>query len=393
MNHLFTHKLSFPVLPSLPNLPGLPNLPAALVCVAVLSTTSLASDETNSLASLYSQRIDRIELEIHNETERRTTILDQLDSAINELEEITTLQQSQSQKAPDVKTGLSEINQQLESVDKEIELSETLIEQLQKSIDNLPRPSVWRAALGKPGVLQKQRNLATDRYLKHSTEKHQQELVKERESLKRQFATLTEFGRDLTRSAQNAQTLEKKLGKQRRDLELQFIELSSEIVKKQDRRAELISRSEKLRSQPESLQFASLQKRLPDPVNGELARRFAEPKAKGLLKWNGILISAPLGERFSAVADGLVVFADWIQGLGNVAIVDHGSGYMSLYGMAELLMVQVDQLLLAGDPVGTIGEPIGTGSSALYFEIRHNADTLDPQDWLEMRRITQKNEL
>ena len=381
MKHLFTRR------------PGLPNLLIALTCVAVLTTSSFASDEVQSLADLYSQRIERIELEIHNETERRTTILDQLDSVINQLEEVANHQHSQNQKTPDVKTGLSEINEQLESVEKEIALSETLVSELQKSIDNLPRPSVWQAALGKTGVLQKQRNLATDRYLLHSTKKHQQHLVKERESLTHQFTTLVELGKGLHKSAQQAQAVEKQLGQKRKGLELQFTELSAEIVKKQDRLSLLINRSEKLHTQPKSLQFVSLRNRLPDPVNGELFKRFAEPKAKGLLKWDGILINARLGERFDAVADGLVVFADWIQGLGNVAIIDHGAGYMSLYGMAELLMVQVDQLLLAGDPVGTVGESISTGTTALYFEIRHNADTLDPQDWLEMRRITQKNEL
>ena len=76
-----------------------------------------------------------------------------------------------------------------------------------------------------------------------------------------------------------------------------------------------------------------------------------------------------------------------------MAIVDHSDGYMSLYGMAELLMVQTDQFLLAGDPIGTVGESVGLDASALYFEIRHNADTLDPQDWLEIHRISQKNAL
>jgi len=144
---------------------------------------------------------------------------------------------------------------------------------------------------------------------------------------------------------------------------------------------------------PKALKFEQLQKRLPDPIEGELLKVFAEPKAKGLLKWSGILVSAPLGIPFNAVSDGLVVFADEIHGLGNVAIVDHGDGYMSLYGMAELLMVETNQILLAGDPIGSVGESVGLGASALYFEIRHNAATLDPQDWLEMNRISQKNRL
>jgi len=61
--------------------------------------------------------------------------------------------------------------------------------------------------------------------------------------------------------------------------------------------------------------------------------------------------------------------------------------------MAELLLVQKDQLLLSGDPIGTVGEYVGANTSALYFEVRHNADAVDPQDWLEMQLIAEKNKL
>jgi len=164
-------------------------------------------------------------------------------------------------------------------------------------------------------------------------------------------------------------------------LETQLIEVSSAIANKQDQASLITNRRELLQKNPDSLKFANMKAKLPDPIGGSLQKSYQEPKAQGLLKWSGILIDAPLGEEFNAVSDGTVVFASELQGLGNVAIVDHGDGYMSLYGMAELLLVQKEQFLIAGDPIG------------IYFEIRHNAQTLDPQDWLEMHQILAKDAL
>ena len=131
---------------------------------------------------------------------------------------------------------------------------------------------------------------------------------------------------------------------------------------------------------------------LRDPTSGELRNRYAEPKARGLLKWEGITIAAPLGQQIEAIFDGQVVFADQLQGLGNVAILDHGEGYMSLYGLADFLVVEKDQQVLAGDTIATVGVSPGNDESTLYFEIRHNANTLNPENWLSLERISLINE-
>ena len=81
-----------------------------------------------------------------------------------------------------------------------------------------------------------------------------------------------------------------------------------------------------------------------------------------------------------------------MQGLGNVAIVDHGEGYMSLYGMADFLIVEPGQIVLAGDTIGTVGTPVGNDESSLYFEIRQNADTLNPADWLKSHSFSTEPE-
>ena len=98
---------------------------------------------------------------------------------------------------------------------------------------------------------------------------------------------------------------------------------------------------------------------------------------------SGLLIGAPAGTPVKAVADGRVVFGDWMNGYGLILIVDHGNGYMSLYARNEALLRDVGDRVKRGDPVATVGNSGTAGPVALYFELRRNGDPVDPGVWLK----------
>ncbi|MBN8262544.1 MAG: peptidoglycan DD-metalloendopeptidase family protein, partial [Xanthomonadales bacterium] len=93
-------------------------------------------------------------------------------------------------------------------------------------------------------------------------------------------------------------------------------------------------------------------------------------------------IAAPAGTAVKAVADGTVVFADWMTGYGNILIVDHGNGYMSLYAHADGLLKDPGTPVKRGDPVATVGTSGGQEVAALYFELRRNGSPVNPAAWL-----------
>lgn len=128
--------------------------------------------------------------------------------------------------------------------------------------------------------------------------------------------------------------------------------------------------------------FASLKGRLKLPVKGELANRFGSPREEGGTRWSGLLIRAGVGEVVRAVADGRVVYADWLRGFGNLLILDHGAGYMSLYGYNEGLLRQVGDGVKSGDPVARVGASGGAEESGLYFELRQDGRPFDPLKWV-----------
>lgn len=132
--------------------------------------------------------------------------------------------------------------------------------------------------------------------------------------------------------------------------------------------------------------FASLRGHLLWPVNGTVINRFGQPRAGGgRIKWDGDLIAAPVGTAVRAVSYGRVVYADWMPHFGLVLILDHGEGYMSVYAHNQNVTHQVGEWVRAGDTVATLGESGGQEQPALYFELRHGTDTLDPRKWCKGR--------
>lgn len=128
--------------------------------------------------------------------------------------------------------------------------------------------------------------------------------------------------------------------------------------------------------------FASARGKLPWPVDGRLLARFGSPRGGDeRTKWDGVLISASAGSQVRAVHGGRVVFADWLRGAGLLVILDHGNGYLSLYGHNQSLLKDAGDLVKAGEPIATVGNSGGQDTPALYFAIRQQGRASDPVQW------------
>jgi septal ring factor EnvC (AmiA/AmiB activator) len=129
-------------------------------------------------------------------------------------------------------------------------------------------------------------------------------------------------------------------------------------------------------------QFSKLKGRLTWPIAGSLLHDFGQPRAGGRLKWNGVVIAAGRGREIRAVYHGRVIFADWLAGMGLLVIVDHGEGYMSLYGYNETTLKTAGDWVAPGDVIATVGDSGGQTSTGLYFEIRQGTRPLSPGSWV-----------
>ena len=128
--------------------------------------------------------------------------------------------------------------------------------------------------------------------------------------------------------------------------------------------------------------FGELKGKLTWPVAGRLLHDFGQPRAGGRLKWNGVVLAAPRGREVRAVYHGRVAFADWLAGMGLLVIVDHGDGYLTLYGYNETILKDTGDWVAPGDVIATVGDSGGQAQSSLYFELRRGKSAENPRRWV-----------
>lgn len=157
------------------------------------------------------------------------------------------------------------------------------------------------------------------------------------------------------------------------------------LQRNENRLSQLVERLSRMFALSNSSPFGALKGRLALPVKGRIMNRFGDRRPDGTVLWKGWFVRAREGQEVKAVAAGQVVFSDWLRGFGNLLIIDHGKGYMSLYANNETLFKRVGDTLKGGDIVATVGNSGGNEDSGLYFELRHDGKPMDPAKWVANR--------
>ncbi|MBU0622841.1 MAG: peptidoglycan DD-metalloendopeptidase family protein [Gammaproteobacteria bacterium] len=185
--------------------------------------------------------------------------------------------------------------------------------------------------------------------------------------------------RDKLTHQQMLQKIASQLRQQRREI--------GRLQKNENRLSQLVEKLAQVlpADKPREIAFRSLKGKLALPVKGKLRNQYGTRRPESTLSWTGWFLRAPARQPVKAVAAGQVVYADWLRGFGNLLIVDHGQGYMSLYANNETLYKQVGDSLSGGDIIATVGSSGGNEDSGLYFELRFQGKPFDPKPWVRKR--------
>ena len=226
----------------------------------------------------------------------------------------------------------------------------------------------------------------------------QQVLAKINADVKNRDQKLQAREQDQADLAKVLKTIEETLARQAREAEearQKALIAQQEAEKKRQREAESVATDaprKVVKSTPGALvssagvsyggPFSQARGKLPWPVVGRLLARFGESRGDDArAKWDGVMISANAGTQVHAVHGGRVVFADWLRGAGQLVILDHGNGYLSLYGHNQTLLKSAGDIVKAGDVISTVGNSGGQATPALYFAIRQQGRPSDPAQW------------
>jgi septal ring factor EnvC (AmiA/AmiB activator) len=194
---------------------------------------------------------------------------------------------------------------------------------------------------------------------------------------------------------QELEARERDLVRERTSRKALIAELDQEIESKTDERKRLEADRKRLEqlfaeltrraTELDGSAFVARKGTLPWPLTGRVTNAFGQPRADGRLTWHGMLIAADEGTAVRAVFRGRVVFANWLRGFGLLTIVDHGGGFMTLYGHADVLLKTVGDWTEGGEVIARAGKSGGQQISGLYFEVRQKGVARDPIAWLQRR--------
>lgn len=219
-------------------------------------------------------------------------------------------------------------------------------------------------------------------------EQQQQQLAARREERK---ALLAQAEKAVNRGEQRVQALKK----DRRELNALLQDIARRAAREREReQARQRARSAKKPAEGTTLgplvsaeptpslsgqRFSALRRRLPWPISGRLKARFGTSRASGRTRWDGVVIDAKPGAPVRSIHAGKVVYADVLGGYGLLVIVDHGEGYMSLYGYNDAVLKRPGQRVRSGEAIASVGDR--GEASGVYFEIRHRGKPVNPAAW------------
>ena len=382
----------------------------ATFLIMLLGALVASAEPGRSKAELEQLResIGELQQQLAAERVREKSVTGELENLERQFGSLVKQRRREMAELQRVKTGKGELEQQLRELEKQrLESRHDLVKLVRASymsgqqsglklILNQQNPAETTRALSIFRYLSKARNRRID-----AGKKLQRELIETRAGLDRRHQELEAL---LKRLARNQAQLDAKRTQRARSLaaireNLRQNQQQVVLYKQRERELErLLTRlrrqSTSRQSQPaprlaedapkDALTLSGFRKYKGDmgaPVSGRITARFGERKPESGLKWEGLMFEAAEGEEVVAIYPGQVVFSDWFRGYGQLMVLDHGDGYLSLYGHNRLLRAGIGASVKAGEGIGEAGATGGLSRPGLYFEIRHNGEPRDPLKW------------
>ncbi|MGF2733975.1 murein hydrolase activator EnvC family protein [Marinobacter sp. DUT-1] len=342
------------------------------------------------------ERIEDIDEWLADAEEDRSELEQQLAATERRIGELTRERRSLREKAEQQQRQLQELEQQEASLKETLgRQRESLKQQIRSAWMEGDAPAV-KVLLNEIDPDQMARTMTYYEYLSRNTVERLEAFQRSLRELRQTQARVAVTRAELTDTEATLSKRQQELSASRKERERTLAALKTEIQSRRSERDELEADRKRLEKLLEEVQqaiasipapnesqpFRSLKNKLPWPVKGKVISNYGDRYADGKLRRNGLLISTSEEAQVKAIHYGRVVFANWLRGFGLITIIDHGDGYMTLYGHSSSLFTSPGDWVAAGETIAVAGQTGGTDAPALYFEVRHNGKPDNPQRWL-----------
>lgn len=362
-----------------------------LIALAVNFSSVAEQQASDQQLKQVQQQIAAQQQKISATNKQRHTLEQQLKQDEIAIGQMAKALNSTAQRLTTTQTKIAELTKEQQQLTQQQQKQQALLAQQLRSAYSTGQHDYLKLVLNQTDAAQVQRALSYYQYLNKARIKEIENLqatVKQLLVVKQQLEQkVTELAQLKTTQLEQQQSLAHNTQKRQATL----VSLQQMLQSEQQKLEQLKQQEDNLvaalqalaKAAKASLSFdglAKLKRQLNWPVQGKLLKRFGAKK-QGYLRWKGVLISAPLGNTVTAVQTGKVLFSDWLNGYGLVTVIDHGQGYMSLYGHNQALLKNIGDIVETGEPIALVGQSGGQLNSGVYFEIRHNGKAVNPRMW------------
>jgi len=357
------------------------------VNTAVLAASSKPNDKLTDVKQAISEQKKAISIT----KERRTKLEQQLKEDDLAIAKVAKTIEVTKQDYQQTKEKLSELSQEKQTLTTEKKHQEKLLAQQLRAAYSSGHHDYIKLLLNQEQPAKIQRTVTYYQYLNKA---RIAEIEHFQQTLSKLLQVTTEYNEQAKQldQIQRVQIAQQKKLKENKSKRTQTIKaLGKDLISKQEQLAKLEAEEKNLqqaldrlaalaKAELEMKGLSKLKRKLRWPVKGKIAHRFGSKK-QDYLKWKGVLISAPIGRQVKTIHSGKILFADWLKGYGLVTVIDHGEGYMSLYGHNQTLLKSVGDRVETGEPIALVGQSGGQQQSGLYFEIRYQGKAVNPKTW------------
>lgn len=368
----------------------------ALALILGASSAYANQDVTPAQVEALKKRIASIDKWLVSAERNRSDLEKQLVATERRISELTRERRSLRAQAEQQQQRLRELQQQ------ENELAETLEtqrESLKKQIraawmeGDAPALKILLNEI-EPGMIA--RTMTYYEYLSRNTVERLEAFQASLRELQAARAAVQASRVELAKTEASLEQRQQQLADTRKQREQTLAALNADIRTRRGEREDLDADRKRLEqlleevqqaianipSPNESRPFKSLRNNLPWPAKGRVVSNYGAAYAEGKMRRNGLIMNTQEEAEIKAVHYGRVVFANWLRGFGLMTIIDHGDGYLTLYGHSSSLFTAPGDWVAAGETVALAGRTGGTEDPALYFEVRQNGKPVNPRSWL-----------